>query len=65
MRKKFEGPSFAVVRFDQREIVTTSQCAGDCWCDVLGIDLGYGANTCVGRNLPECTCATVTEANCV
>lgn len=65
MRKTFEKPSFAVVRFDQREIVTSSQCPTDCWCNVAGYDYGYGEDECIGRNLPQCTCSLVTEANCV
>lgn len=66
MKRIFDKPLCSVVRFSQHDLVTSSQCPTDCWCDSCGVDdFGYGKDECVGRNLPQCTCATVTEANCV
>lgn len=65
MKKGFEQPGCEVVRFSCNNIVTSNQCDGNCWCYSLGTDYGYGVDGCVGANKPECTCALVTEANCV
>ena len=65
MKKNFAEPYCEVVRFGRNDIVTDSQCSGDCWCNVAGYDYGFGEDECVGRNLPQCTCATVTQVNCV
>lgn len=64
MKKRFSEPFCEVVRFHISDVVRTSTA---CCCDVEGDDWGQGENetTCVGKNLPECTCGLITEANCI
>lgn len=61
MKKDFNAPSFEVVRFNNKGIIAESIC----YCNVAGYDYGQGEDECVGRNLPECTCALVDPVNCV
>lgn len=60
MKKKFEGPSFKVVHFNN-SVITASKCG----CFGGGYDWGYVAPPSCSDNLPECSCGEDTVINCV
>lgn len=63
MKKSFTTPSCEVIRFQFKDIVTSSN---TCYCNVGGYDYGMGEDDdCIGKNNPECTCGLIDEANCV